>query len=68
VINIPTSDLATKVVGIGNISGRDFDELARFDLTARQDDKVKAPLIEECFAHFERKLIDAGRPRPADRA
>jgi flavin reductase (DIM6/NTAB) family NADH-FMN oxidoreductase RutF len=27
-------------------------------LTAGQGDKVKAPLIEECFANFECKVID----------
>jgi flavin reductase (DIM6/NTAB) family NADH-FMN oxidoreductase RutF len=58
VINIPTLDLATKVVGIGNSSGRDVEKFARFDLTAGQSEKVKAPLIEECFANFECKVID----------
>jgi flavin reductase (DIM6/NTAB) family NADH-FMN oxidoreductase RutF len=58
VINIPTYDLATKVVGIGNTSGRDVEKFARFDLTAGQGEKVKAPLIEECFANFECKVID----------
>jgi flavin reductase (DIM6/NTAB) family NADH-FMN oxidoreductase RutF len=50
VINIPTYDLATKVVGIGNTSGRDVEKFERFELTAGQGGKVKAPLIEECFA------------------
>jgi flavin reductase (DIM6/NTAB) family NADH-FMN oxidoreductase RutF len=58
VINIPTLDLATRVVGIGNTSGRDVEKFARFELTAGQGDKVKAPLIEECFANFECKVID----------
>src|ERR1700741_419 len=30
VINIPTVDLAPKVVGIGNSSGRDVDKFAKF--------------------------------------
>jgi flavin reductase (DIM6/NTAB) family NADH-FMN oxidoreductase RutF len=29
VINIPTVDLATKVVGVGNTSGRDVEKFAR---------------------------------------
>jgi flavin reductase (DIM6/NTAB) family NADH-FMN oxidoreductase RutF len=58
VINIPTYNLATKVVGIGNTSGRDVEKFARFDLTAGQGHKVKAPLIEQCFANFECKLVD----------
>jgi flavin reductase (DIM6/NTAB) family NADH-FMN oxidoreductase RutF len=58
VINIPTIDLATKVVGIGNTSGRDIDKFQHFGLTAKQGDKVKAPLIQECFANYECRLID----------
>src|SRR5262245_36246031 len=59
VINIPTADLASKVVGIGNISGADVDKFARFKLTAIAGEKVKAPLIGECYANFECKLVDS---------
>jgi flavin reductase (DIM6/NTAB) family NADH-FMN oxidoreductase RutF len=58
VINIPTTDLATKVVEIGNTSGRDVDKFQRFDLTAGHGEKIQAPLIEECFANFECRVID----------
>jgi flavin reductase (DIM6/NTAB) family NADH-FMN oxidoreductase RutF len=58
VINIPTVDLAAKVVGIGNTSGRDIDKFAHFKLTAQKGAKVKAPLIAECHANFECKLVD----------
>jgi flavin reductase (DIM6/NTAB) family NADH-FMN oxidoreductase RutF len=34
VINLPTLELAAKVVGIGNCSGREVDKFARFKLTA----------------------------------
>ena len=34
VINIPTEDIAAKVVGIGNSSGRDIDKFKKFSLTA----------------------------------
>jgi flavin reductase (DIM6/NTAB) family NADH-FMN oxidoreductase RutF len=56
VINIPTYDLAPKVVDIGNTSGRDVETFARVDLTAAQAEK--APLIDECFANFECRVID----------
>jgi flavin reductase (DIM6/NTAB) family NADH-FMN oxidoreductase RutF len=59
VINIPTVDLAPKVVGIGNSSGRDVDKFAEFGLTAVPGAKVEAPLIGECYASFECKLVDA---------
>jgi flavin reductase (DIM6/NTAB) family NADH-FMN oxidoreductase RutF len=59
VINIPTDDLATKGVRIGNTSGRDIDKFAKFRLTAVPSTKVEAPLIEECYANFECKLVDS---------
>jgi flavin reductase (DIM6/NTAB) family NADH-FMN oxidoreductase RutF len=58
VINVPTVDLAAKVVGIGNTSGRDIDKFAEFGLNAVPGTKVGAPLIEECYASFECRLID----------
>jgi flavin reductase (DIM6/NTAB) family NADH-FMN oxidoreductase RutF len=58
VINIPTAALASKVVDIGNTSGRDVDKFKEFGLTAEKGVSVKAPLIAECFANYECKLID----------
>ncbi|HEY3445772.1 MAG TPA: flavin reductase family protein [Myxococcales bacterium] len=59
VINVPTDDLAPKVVGIGNCSGRDVDKFAAFGLTAVPGAQVKAPLVAECYASLECKLVDA---------
>ncbi len=59
VINVPTLDIATKVVCIGNSSGREIDKFATFQLTPRPAKKVKAPLIQECYANFECKLVDS---------
>jgi flavin reductase (DIM6/NTAB) family NADH-FMN oxidoreductase RutF len=59
VINIPTVDLASVVVGIGNSTGTDVDKFAKFKLTAVRGAKVDAPLIGECYANFECKVIDA---------
>lgn len=58
VINIPTVELARKVVGIGNCSGRDVDKFSRFGLTPVPAAKVQAPLIKECYANFECKVVD----------
>ena len=58
VSNIPSADLATKVVSIVNTSGRDVEKFARFDLTAGPSQNIKAPLIDECFTNFECKVID----------
>ncbi len=59
VINLPTRDLAAKVVGIGNSSGRDTDKFARFGLTPVPATSVHAPLIAECYANLECRLVDS---------
>lgn len=58
VINIPTVELAKQVVGCGNTTGRKIDKFKKFSLTPIQASRVKAPLIAECFANLECKLID----------
>ncbi len=58
VINIPTFDLVKTVIGIGNSHGSDIDKFKEFGLTALDAATVGAPLIAECFANFECKLID----------
>jgi flavin reductase (DIM6/NTAB) family NADH-FMN oxidoreductase RutF len=58
VINIPTFDLIDTVIGIGNTHSAGRDKFAEFGLTPLEASKVKAPLIAECFANFECKLID----------
>lgn len=59
VINIPTVDIAPSVVKIGNCSGRDIDKFKEFKLTSTPGKIVKAPLIQECYANFECKLVDS---------
>jgi flavin reductase (DIM6/NTAB) family NADH-FMN oxidoreductase RutF len=59
VINVPTVDLATTVVGIGNTSGRSTDKFKKFHLTPVPGQAVRAPLIEECYANFECRLVDS---------
>ena len=58
VINIPSSSLVDKVVGIGNCSGSELDKFKAFELTPGKSEKVKAPRIEECYASFECRLHD----------
>jgi len=58
VINIPSAELAEKVVGCGNTSGQEVNKLERFGLTPKPASCVKAPLIEECFANLECKIAD----------
>ena len=58
VINLPTVKLAEKLVGCGNTSGRRVDKFKTFGLTPVAAAVVKAPLIAECYAHLECKVVD----------
>ncbi|CAN0618788.1 Flavin reductase domain protein FMN-binding protein [Burkholderia multivorans] len=58
VIAIPTVDLLDKVVGIGTCTGADTDKFSRFGLTRVPAKLVRPPLIRECVANIECKVID----------
>jgi len=58
VIAIPTVDLIDKVVGVGTCSGSDVDKFERFGLTAKKGRHVRAPLIKECVANIECRVVD----------
>jgi flavin reductase (DIM6/NTAB) family NADH-FMN oxidoreductase RutF len=62
IINVPEVHLATTVAKIGNCSGAEVDKFARFKLTALPAEQVRAPLIAECYANLECRLVD-GRLR-----
>ncbi|WP_413585124.1 flavin reductase family protein [Bdellovibrio sp. HCB274] len=59
VINIPTVELLDVAVGVGNCSGRDVDKFELFGLTPVAAQKVSAPMIKECYANLECKLVDS---------
>ena len=58
-INIPTAKLAKQVVGCGNSSGRSVDKFRAFRLTPVPAARISAPLIAECFANLECRVVDA---------
>ena len=58
VIAIPARKLASKVVKVGNSSGRDVDKFEAFSLTPVTAKRVRAPLVAECFANLECKVVD----------
>ncbi len=60
VLNIPTLEIAEKVVGCGNTSGAKIDKFERFGLTPKPAALVGAPLIEECFVNLECRVVDTG--------
>ena len=57
-IAIPTVDLASEVMEIGNCQGDKIDKFKKFNLNPIAGEKIKAPLIQECLANFECKLHD----------
>jgi flavin reductase (DIM6/NTAB) family NADH-FMN oxidoreductase RutF len=58
VIAIPTVDLLDQVVGIGTCSGAEIDKFAKFNLSAVPGKVVNAPMIKECLANIECKVVD----------
>jgi flavin reductase (DIM6/NTAB) family NADH-FMN oxidoreductase RutF len=58
VIAIPTVELAEQVVGCGNCSGAEIDKFATFGLTPVAAAEVAAPLVSECFANLECRVVD----------
>ncbi len=57
-LNIPTVELAEKVVAVGNCSGRDTDKFKLSGLTAKPAKLVAAPLVAECYASLECQVAD----------
>ena len=58
VLNIPTVDLAEKTVRCGNMSGRTQDKFEKLGLTPTPASLVGAPMVAECYANLECKVID----------
>jgi flavin reductase (DIM6/NTAB) family NADH-FMN oxidoreductase RutF len=58
VIAVPGAELAPKVVHCGNVSGRNVNKFDTFGLTPVASAKVGAPLIAECFANLECRVVD----------
>lgn len=57
-INIPDKSLLEAVKLCGSTSGRDVDKFSSFGLTKEQAQKVSVPLIKECFASIELRVIN----------
>ncbi|MFZ5803001.1 MAG: flavin reductase family protein [Candidatus Omnitrophota bacterium] len=57
VINIPTARLLGQAVACGNHSGRTVDKFRAFGLTPVRASCVKAPMIAECYANLECKVV-----------
>ena len=60
VINIPTLEIAEKVVACGNTTGSKINKFDTFGLTPKPAKYVAAPLINECYANLECCIFDTG--------
>jgi flavin reductase (DIM6/NTAB) family NADH-FMN oxidoreductase RutF len=58
VIAIPAADQIDQVVGVGTCSGADTDKFEKFGLTRAKGRHVRAPLIMECLANIECRVVD----------
>ncbi|MDO9180888.1 MAG: flavin reductase family protein [Bacteriovorax sp.] len=58
VIAIPTADQINQIVSIGTTSGKDINKFEKFGLTPVMGGNVNAPLIKECLANIECKVVD----------
>jgi flavin reductase (DIM6/NTAB) family NADH-FMN oxidoreductase RutF len=58
VLNIPSVELAKQVVGVGNCSGKKVDKFKKFKLTPLPAALVAPPLIAECYANLECRVVD----------
>ncbi len=58
VINIPTISILRQTFYCGKTSGRDVDKFKESGLTPAPAKKVKVPIIRECVAHLECKLLN----------
>jgi Conserved protein/domain typically associated with flavoprotein oxygenases, DIM6/NTAB family len=58
VISVPTAELISTVVAIGNCSGTNMDKFTEFCLTPVSGKIVKAPLVAECLVNLECQVHD----------
>ncbi|GLI23195.1 flavin reductase (DIM6/NTAB) family NADH-FMN oxidoreductase RutF [Xanthobacter flavus] len=58
VIAIPAVALAEKVVAVGNCSGEEVDKFSTVGLTPVPGALVQAPLVAECFANLECRVVE----------
>jgi len=58
VISLPTAEMAETVTKIGNCSGSDVDKFHAFGLTPKPAHTVDAPLVAECLANLECRVVD----------
>ena len=59
VVNFAPFSIVDKLHYCGRHSGRNVDKFRETGLTPIPGEKVKAPLIKECYSHLECRLVEA---------
>ena len=59
-LNIPCRRIADKVLAAGSVSGRDGDKFAASGLETLAASRISAPLIQDCAAWLECRVIPEG--------
>jgi flavin reductase (DIM6/NTAB) family NADH-FMN oxidoreductase RutF len=58
VVAVPTVDMSKTAAAIGACSGADVDKFKKFKLSPLEGRVVNAPLIRECYANIECRVVD----------
>ena len=58
VINVPGEELLEQTHFVGTVTGRDIDKFKESGLTAAAAKVVAPPLIEQCAAHLECRVVE----------
>ncbi|MDQ1279778.1 MAG: hypothetical protein QG670_1040 [Thermoproteota archaeon] len=63
-VNVPTNGMEETIAYCGKVSGRDYDKFKERKLAISDGKRVKSPIIEDCIAHFECKVLGKSRVLP----
>lgn len=58
VVAIPPAEMIDTVIGIGTCSGTEVDKFAAFGLRRTPASRVGAPLLPDCLANIECRVVD----------
>ncbi|MBF7730465.1 flavin reductase family protein [Pseudomonas sp. N040] len=58
VINLPARQQAELTLAVGNCTGRGQDKFAQFGITPQRAKVVTAPIVPDCLAYLECRVID----------
>jgi len=64
-VNVPPEELSEIASFCGSVSGRDHNKFKEKGLTPIAGKNVKSPMIEECFLHYECKVLHKNDVIPA---